>query len=551
MIKILKNNQGSSLIGAIVVMTILAGTAASVATISSSDTKRSVNDLQMTQVRAVGTAGIEHARNKLKQGYCPDVNNKAFGPGSFTTTTNPTSGAVTVVAQVGDAKVSQSINTEFTQDCVSMNCVFCTMENAAVKDLQFTKSCNDQAILTDLVITRNWTSCDQTVNCDGTTSTNSGGETVYEDVGNPPNNKFWICHVPPGNPENRHTLAVNINGWENGHSGGNGSHNMDYLGPCIISGGEEGGTTTTTQTCEETPASMVALENCVEDTSTTTLIQVDLANTTIFENGAVPDNNTTATTNGANTDVADSAMTDDGIYLMDMIFSEEVPEGGWITIEAIFADGSTLTETVKVGSSTGSTPPNSGGEGEGEGESETPAEEGFEVQDGVVIIDSNYKVDMEVIGSAITCGPGGSEIEVSTKLCINNNCSNLWSGNDVDGGETHSTTNSQANSEYKIEAKAKSKSCGNFSQTYDSTNTVQVRTLKHGEQAPPLQGFGGQKSVQDFLSDYIDENGKVVLDADQVIMLFELGVDLANDPTSSAADFQDLVLLMTISEIAE
>lgn len=43
----------------------------------------------------------------------------------------------------------------------------------------------------------------------------------------PVDHKVTICHVPPGNPENAHTIEVDANGW-NGHS----NHQGDYEGAC-------------------------------------------------------------------------------------------------------------------------------------------------------------------------------------------------------------------------------------------------------------------------------------------------------------------------------
>ena len=43
--------------------------------------------------------------------------------------------------------------------------------------------------------------------------------------------KIDICHVPPGNPSNAHTISISLNAWENGHSPHN-SHNLDYEGSC-------------------------------------------------------------------------------------------------------------------------------------------------------------------------------------------------------------------------------------------------------------------------------------------------------------------------------
>ncbi|HBF13948.1 MAG TPA: hypothetical protein DDW49_11280 [Deltaproteobacteria bacterium] len=52
-----------------------------------------------------------------------------------------------------------------------------------------------------------------------------------------------------------------------------------------------------------------------------------------------------------------------------------------------------------------------------------------------------------------------------------------------------------------------------------------------------------------FLQDYLDASGNVVLNDNQVIVLVESGVDMNRNPGSPAADFQDAVLLITISPV--
>jgi hypothetical protein len=49
--------------------------------------------------------------------------------------------------------------------------------------------------------------------------------------------KITLCHVPPGNPANAHTITVGGPAW-NGHR----NHKGDYLGPCQGAGGPDGGT---------------------------------------------------------------------------------------------------------------------------------------------------------------------------------------------------------------------------------------------------------------------------------------------------------------------
>ncbi len=71
-----------------------------------------------------------------------------------------------------------------------------------------------------------------------------------------------------------------------------------------------------------------------------------------------------------------------------------------------------------------------------------------------------------------------------------------------------------------------------------------VMVLRNGDAVPTLAGYAGQTSAHDFLAPYIDATACTVTIADdQVIYLFELGT---TDLTSPAADFQDLVVLVTL-----
>ncbi|NQZ57629.1 MAG: hypothetical protein HRT88_09225, partial [Lentisphaeraceae bacterium] len=72
-----------------------------------------------------------------------------------------------------------------------------------------------------------------------------------------------------------------------------------------------------------------------------------------------------------------------------------------------------------------------------------------------------------------------------------------------------------------------------------------VMILTNGQEVPNIEGYLDQGDVEDFLNGYIDEDGKVTIADDQAIVLFELGT---TNLTSAAADFQDLVVLMTFVE---
>jgi hypothetical protein len=63
------------------------------------------------------------------------------------------------------------------------------------------------------------------------------GEELNGAAGGDPSGKITICHVPPGNPANAHTLVVGASAWK-GHS----RHPGDHLGACEGQGTPDAGT---------------------------------------------------------------------------------------------------------------------------------------------------------------------------------------------------------------------------------------------------------------------------------------------------------------------
>lgn len=556
--KYVTNQNGSSLVAAIVAMLVLGAAAAAVVNISGTDTKSYTDNMQSSQAFSVSNAGLQWALDKLNHGESPNVVDKNFDNGSFTVISDPTSSSVTATGRVGDAKRTQTINADFARNCINMLVSQAYIDGNTLHDVKFEKTCNLESILSKLTLTWNASICATSVNCDGTIAVDDVEEeeddedclqVTYEDVGKAPKNKFWICHVPPGNPQNKQTISVSVNGWVSGHNSGTGNHhNQDYLGPCIVSTVntcEEDEEEPVVVTCEGTNLSEEALSDCASDSGNLDLTTAVLAGTTIFNAGVLPQGSA-KTSSGSETDIADSVMSTNTTYDLDLTFDTVIPTGTWFTINAEFADGSELNGVFRAGNQPAplpvETPPDD------QPPANTP-DDSFEVTNGVVIVDPNQKIDLKMLGAAIQCGEGGPEVNVKAQLCIGSNCSYLFNSADIDGGETYSTTNSVANTQYTVKATAWLSSCNNFSATYSSTNTVQVKSLRNGDQAPALSGFGGQKPVTQFLSSYLTPTGKVTLNSNQVIMLFELGADLAQTPNSTAADFQDLVVLMTISDL--
>lgn len=561
------------MIGALVVMTVIALAAAAVVNLSGTDITSGGSDKHGKQAEAIVNACLQASLNNLNNGQPVGVVDMPFAQGKYTAISDPTSSLITCTASVVDAEKTRSINADYAKNCVDLKVTDIIVDPNnpnQIHDITLEKNCNKQAIVKDIILSWNWSQCAVGKDCDGQDivmnppdddddiGDDDDNEVQYEDVGDPPHGKFWICHLPNEDPTKAITLAVNWNGWINGHKAGKGdNHNADYLGPCIITpeeddnpiGGDDDENENENEeqqmTCAATGEGIAAVANCENFDGNAVTNYITIADNVIFEPGHTPTNESQATQSGSVTDCTDAVMIENGTYRLNAGFSADVPVGAWFTITTEFLDGSSLSDVVKVGV----IPQPDEVAGEGDDPDDTPHELGFDVVDNVVIVDPNYQVDLEAIGSAITCGAGGPSIKVRSELCINGNCQQLWGYTDINGGETFTTINSIANSEYTVRANAYLAACYNFSQTYTSTDSAQVKVLKNLDPVPNLEGFGGQQSVADFLANYVNDQGQVVLNDNQVIFLFELGVNFAQNPGSTAADFQDLVLVMTITEL--
>lgn len=266
-----------------------------------------------------------------------------------------------------------------------------------------------------------------------------------------------------------------------------------------------------------------------------------------FENAVIYDSQSNIGTplglgasSGVDIDVTDAVLTANASHQFTsssfpIRFDTNHPGQGTYTIAITFSDGSQITKTFQDPTLPAVPPP-------------PPPPPGFAtatVGDGSVEVQPSKLVKVQVLGSAITNGPGGAEIDVRVELGtkVGNHSptyTKLFGDHDVDGGEVYTTTAGPTGTTYLIRGRTPST-------TYASSNTAQVKTLINGNTAPPLAGFGGQKPITEFLAPYLNAQGKVVLAPNQVIMLFELGVNVASNPNSPAADFQDLVVLLTMN----
>jgi fibro-slime domain-containing protein len=76
-----------------------------------------------------------------------------------------------------------------------------------------------------------------------------------------------------------------------------------------------------------------------------------------------------------------------------------------------------------------------------------------------------------------------------------------------------------------------------------------VLVLRDGDAVPDIDPFDDQAAIATFLDGYVDAvAGQVTLEANQAIFLFELGT---TNLSAAAADFQDLVVLITLARDAD
>lgn len=181
-----------------------------------------------------------------------------------------------------------------------------------------------------------------------------------------------------------------------------------------------------------------------------------------------------------------------------------------------------------------------------------------------VVVQQPFKLSAKVLGAEITSGD--YKVPVTTKLHVDNRRFEPWGSfnrptagnvNDDDnprsfaGSETH-----PAGARVSVWGRSWLKRHRRYSGTSDrhwyayltvssSRRSKNLKVLRDGDGVPNLSGFGGQASAASFLKPYI-QNGRIKLNKNQAIFLFELGT---TNLRSAAADFQDLVVLVTMEAI--
>lgn len=188
----------------------------------------------------------------------------------------------------------------------------------------------------------------------------------------------------------------------------------------------------------------------------------------------------------------------------------------------------------------------------------------FNITNGATVPRVEYTPMVTVVGSAITYG-GAYDCPVTVKVHIGSSTFEPFGTFGAAlAGNVNKTGNPQAyvhpssvaaNTGVYIEGRAWIKKQSSYSGTSEShwqaystfsssPTTAQIKVLKNGDSVPNVSGFQNQSSVKTYLQKYVNTTTKkVTLQSNQSIYLFEFG-----STSGAAADFQDLVVLVTLGE---
>lgn len=170
--------------------------------------------------------------------------------------------------------------------------------------------------------------------------------------------------------------------------------------------------------------------------------------------------------------------------------------------------------------------------------------------DGTITTTSTVNITYKVLGAELRYGSNGPEanVYVSYKTGNGNNFTKLFSGNDVDGGETQMVSGVTTGKKLVTQVRGYFKQSGwlTFDNTVTNLNTTNVKILRNGDTAPSIVTANGQKNVATFLKPYINAQNKIVIGQYDLLYL----VDLNEVEDSATFDYQDAVLLVSFAQPA-
>jgi len=173
---------------------------------------------------------------------------------------------------------------------------------------------------------------------------------------------------------------------------------------------------------------------------------------------------------------------------------------------------------------------------------------------GQLVVTESFAARVTVLGAAITSG--GKDVPVTTKVSVGGvtlqpfgsyDAPDEGDVNDGHDGPRHYVIENMFDANTAIDVTAASWLRG---KKYLERNSVQqspsVKVLRDGDPVPDIAGYDDQSDAAAFVQGYIDPHDNTMrLHKNQAIYLFELGT---TDLDSAAADFQDVVVLVTLGD---
>lgn len=187
--------------------------------------------------------------------------------------------------------------------------------------------------------------------------------------------------------------------------------------------------------------------------------------------------------------------------------------------------------------------------------------------DGEITVNERFAARVEVLGAAISSG-GAYDVPVTLQIGIDGDTYSPWGNSSYPVSSNINDDRNprsfdlpdvyEAGERIVVEARSflrrQGKSGRRDSDWYEylsvrsgGSNNRLVKVLRDGDSVPQISGFMNQTAIAGYVSDYV-VGGRVRLDDNQAIYLFELGT---TDTRSAAADYQDAVVLVTLSKEEE
>lgn len=553
----MKNQKGASLLVSTLLLVAIGVAGLKTIELSSEEAIKSASDINVKKAENYAYSGIESALYDLQNGANP-AKTIQLDDGTVTISTDTVNQTVTVEGRVGmdfvgDAVRTYQVDGVFSKEVFSVNASHAAFENTAdggyLTGIYIEKSEDETKsdIIDKLTLSWNESYCARQVTCleaQATTPTYDGeiDYTAYEDPDNA--DKILICHIPQGNTSNPRTISISKNAWEDRHS----AHDGDYLGACGTAETQnDAGQEQVIEICEleDLDASeQYELENyCTTTDGGKKVDEVVFAGQTLFD---ASETDVEAASSAQEIDLDDYTMTDAGTYEFDGIrLDGDIDDGTWFTLTVHFKDGSSVNQQFQAISRDVDL--------DLIAQEESDVQQGsiaegadFEEDNGTVTISAqdNYVLEAEILATEITCGENGPYVPVYVDIAKNNQYQGAFGDTAVQLGDKAVIENLQEQNDYIVKATAAMASCNNFTNTQFSTSALTYSLVNDDAVPSNWDGFGGQQTVTEVLAAYIGDDDLIELADNQVIMLFELGT---TDSGSSSADYQDLVVLITVN----